>query len=264
MKTHSFLLIIFLLIVLLAVGISITEPTWKNWRPATCLPDHCFCERRLSGAVAQPSNTFSNLGFVAVGLFILFVTLQNKPDVPENLIQGQRTYPLVYSLTLVMIGLGSMFYHASLTFASQWVDVMGMYLLITFVLFYTLARWQGLTGKQFAVGYLLSNLLLGTALIIVPQFRRQIFGLLALSAVVLEIMFLCIRRPEIKKRFFWSALAAFAAGFIIWNLDHTGIFCHPESWLQGHAIWHLLSAEAAWLLYLYYRSEKPPSFDRLL
>src|SRR6266481_825369 len=104
-----------------------------NWPPATCRPDHCFCEAIHNGAVAQPANSWSNLGFVVVGLLIAHARMRDdaSPIAP---------YRRIYGYALVLIGLGSAFYHASLTFVGQLMDVSGMYILITFALLYSLKR----------------------------------------------------------------------------------------------------------------------------
>lgn len=43
--------------------------------------------------------------------------------------------------------------------------------------------------------------------------------------------------------------------FVIWNATKTWL-CAPHSVVQGHAIWHLLGAGSAYLLYRYYDSEE--------
>ena len=43
-----------------------------------------------------------------------------------------------------------------------------------------------------------------------------------------------------------------AVAFVIWILDFTRTVCAPASWLQGHAVWHILGAAAAWYLFRYY------------
>jgi hypothetical protein len=40
------------------------------------------------------------------------------------------------------------------------------------------------------------------------------------------------------------------------QLDVARKFGTPESWIQGHALWHLLTALALGSMYLYYRSER--------
>jgi hypothetical protein len=42
-------------------------------------------------------------------------------------------------------------------------------------------------------------------------------------------------------------------------LDLNHIVCDPDGLLQGHAVWHILTAASAGLLYLYYRSAE--AFD---
>ena len=41
--------------------------------------------------------------------------------------------------------------------------------------------------------------------------------------------------------------------FGVWIPSQTGgLWCIPESWLQGHALWHVLCAVAAYLLGRHY------------
>ena len=46
------------------------------------------------------------------------------------------------------------------------------------------------------------------------------------------------------------AIAVFLVGLMFWSIGRTGSpFCHPESLLQWHAIWHFFAATAAFLLF---------------
>jgi hypothetical protein len=38
-------------------------------------------------------------------------------------------------------------------------------------------------------------------------------------------------------------------------MDVRGSFSGPDTWLQGHALWHLLTALSLATIYLYYRTE---------
>lgn len=43
----------------------------------------------------------------------------------------------------------------------------------------------------------------------------------------------------------WAAVAALAVGVVVFVLSRTGgPWCVPDSLLQGHAVWHLLTALA--------------------
>jgi hypothetical protein len=57
----------------------------------------------------------------------------------------------------------------------------------------------------------------------------------------------------------WAALTVlcFGSAFGVWVPSLSGgPLCEPESWLQGHAAWHLLCAGATGAIYLYLRSER--------
>lgn len=232
---------------------------WQTWRPATCMPDGCFCEQIRSGSVAQPANTWSSLSFVFVGLAILFEEtriLARNPRSKHSAAEIASPVVLgVYVFSLMMIGMGSAFYHASLTFAGQFFDVMGMYLFITFVILLNFSRLKKLSGLGFAGGFIITNFALAYVLIVFPEFRRYIFGGLVAAAVALE--FIVRKKNPLAARVAWlhGALSAFGLAFLIWTLDITKIACEPASWMQGHAAWHILGAVAGGMLYSYYRSE---------
>lgn len=56
---------------------------------------------------------------------------------------------------------------------------------------------------------------------------------------------------------FWLGLVAFVSAFAIWGTgkpDHP--WCEPDSVLQAHAVWHLLSAAATWCFFLFLRTQR--------
>ncbi|NUM74574.1 ceramidase domain-containing protein [candidate division KSB1 bacterium] len=259
LKSLAWPLVAFTVIVFTAAFLSSQEYSWGDWQPASCMPASCFCEDIRPGAVAQPANAWSSLGFALIGLLVLG---QCRNDLSAhkrrerwNPMTRQSSYAATYGVALIVIGLGSAFYHASLTFVGQFFDVMGMYLLATFVLVYNLDRWRTMPKKSFVLMYLAANLILAYLLIEVPVLRRWIFGAILLVALAPEFLRRRQQRADIQTKYLRAALATMLTAFIIWVLDYAKILCDPASWLQGHALWHLLGAQAAGYLYLYYRSE---------
>lgn len=242
---------VFGFVALAAVSLAFSGANWAVWRPATCMPDGCFCEAIRDGAIAQPVNTYSNLAFVLVGLLIIQAVAQGgaSPFI------RQRAYGYTFGGAVTLIGVGSLFYHASLSFVGQWFDVMGMYLLITFMLLYGAARWLALGGWRFALVYVAINAVLGVLLIAMPEIRRQVFAALVVLTLALEAITWRVHQPRIHYVWLAAATLTFAAGYGIWMLDNERLWCAPESLLQGHALWHVLSALAAGMVALYYRSE---------
>jgi hypothetical protein len=228
------------------------EPAWSTWRPATCFPDHCFCEAIRDQLVRQPANTLSGAAFLGVALLVLF---SRRGSI-------NAVYTQVFAGACALVGIGTIFYHASLTFVGQTVDVLGMYLVATFVVLYNLSRIRLLPPRTFAATYIAGNAALLAGLIMVPLARRYIFAALILLAIALEVG---ARRNNPTApgdtRAFAAALVILLGGFAIWTLDITRAVCAPQSWLQGHAVWHLAGAASTWLVFRYLQSYSPRSLN---
>jgi len=230
--------------------------SWAAWRPATCMPGHCFCEQVAPGLVRQPANAWSSLAFVAVGAWVLWRAARDRDNPHEMRVIAQRPlHSSLFAAACVLIGVGSAFYHASLTFAGQFVDVFGMYLIATFVLLYAMGRGRAISAGRAALAYVGLNTVLALCLYFVPGTRRYLFAILILTAIGAEVSARRRSGSIIQARWFTRAAAVLGIGFVLWILDITGVVCRPRSLLQGHAVWHVLGAVSAACIYLYYRSE---------
>ena len=214
-------------------------------RAASCMPNSCFCEAFRSDGIRQPADAWSSLAFVVVAAMVLVRWARNSSA-------GRGGYPLLYVFTLLAIGFGSAYFHATLSFRGQFVDVLGMYLLATLALLYSVDRLRALPGAALVGGYLVTNAVLATLLYWVPVVRRVVFVLLILAVLFVEILIRRKSRHGFPTRQLWIAAAIMALAFVVWILDFTRVLCWPESWMQGHAVWHVLGAVAAWHLFRYY------------
>lgn len=218
-------------------------------RAASCMPDGCFCEAIAAHGFKQPANTWSSLAFIVVAVLVLLRWAKDRR------VSSQPMSPALFSFTLLVIGLGSAFFHATLSFNGQFVDVLGMYLIATFALLYGIDRLENIGNRVFVIAYLATNMVLAAILYWAPVLRRVVFGLLI--AAVLGVEIAISRRSGSRRglRNLRVAVMLLAIAFVIWILDYTRLVCRPDSWLQGHAVWHVLGALAAWYLYLYYREQ---------
>lgn len=222
-----------------------------RWRAASCMPDHCFCEQIRAAAVRQPANTWASLAFVAVGFWIL-----GSGDVARPSVASIRpVHRSVFAVAVILIGLGSAFYHATLSFAGQFFDVFGMYLLAVFIVLHAWSRLRPLGDAAVVALYGGINAALAILLWSVPALRRYAFGLLLLIGLVLELRVRKTRTAAIDSRYLAAAVLVMGVGFAAWVLDITRLVCSPRSVLQGHAFWHLAGAAASLLLYRYYACE---------
>jgi hypothetical protein len=252
----------------LAVLMAFALAGWPG-APNGCLErGACFCEAPRPGLVRQPANTFSNLGFVAVGLAVAAASGRlrargGRPAAANPLTSGTLVSTLA-ALAIALLGPGSMFLHASLTGWGGRVDVLSMYLWASFAIAYAALRALRLS--------LLGFLGLFGALVSVTFWSKlasqassdAIFGGLLAGFVLGEGA--VWRRRELRQERRWLALAAlcFGVGFALWlpSRRSSGPLCDPHSWLQGHAGWHLLCAAAAGGIWLYWWSEDADELRR--
>ncbi len=240
----------------LALGIlHAAGPVWSLYPPATCLGTHCFCELPRTGQLLlQPANTVSSLGFVLVGAWIML-------DAVNAGVQGAGGRALGVASTLLMglcaivIGVGSVLLHATLTLWGQFADVVGMYLLGSFLITWALRRVLGWSDAVTAVVYVALAGLCIMLLWIAPETRRWLFAVVLVTAIALEWGLARPRRLGVVPARFLAGLLANTVAFALWILDQTRIVCAADSWWQGHAAWHLLGAVAVACSFAYFRGE---------
>ena len=234
--------------VLLLIG-----PDWSRFAPASCTTTRCFCEMpRAGGLLLQPANSISSFGYVFAGLLMLLLARSRHwisafPPLAAS----------VLGAAAIIVGIGSMLLHVTLTLWGQFFDVLGMYLVSGFFLVSAVAKWRDIPDRRAMVYYALLCAVLVAILYALPEVRRWLFAVVLSVAIVLELVFARPRRPQVRTGYYIAGLITNIVAFTIWNLDQRGQLCRPDSLLQGHAIWHLLGAVALWFAFLYYRSERP-------
>jgi hypothetical protein len=225
----------------------------------------CYCEAPRTGMAAQPANSWSNLGFVLIGLLVLADGARGRDLSSPARMEADRRYSRLYGAVAVFLGLGSFAFHGSLRAWGGYVDVQSMHAFLAFVLAYDLARTHRSTWGAFLwwfAGFLaVFSVLIG---LLPPEHGKTMFGVIVALTMLIEAGVSYPRlRPwatgAVEPRrmpWFWAGLASFTAAFVIWNLSRTGaVWCEPDSFLQGHAAWHLLTAVSVGCFYLYFRGE---------
>lgn len=228
-------------------------PDWAAYAPATCTATRCFCEfPRIGSLILQPANSFSSYGYAFAGL--LMIVLARGDHWRSGF---DRNAAAFFGVTAIIVGLGSVLLHATLSLWGQFFDVTGMYFTGGFMLVCAIARWRRLSERQAIALYTVLLAVLLTLLYVVPEVRRWLFAVVLIAAIIVELGFARPLRPGARTRLYVIGIALKVLAFTIWNLDQRGIVCAPDSLFQGHAVWHLLGATALWLTFLYYRSEQP-------
>lgn len=201
---------------------------------------YIFCEKQLCGLVAEPANTWSNVGYLIVAMMILL-----------SRHTGTRARGRFFWSTLALF-VGSTLFHMTGTFWGKFLDVGAMFGLSMAILTTSIERNYKINRSTgiiiFVTGITLS-------LIYLYFVRLGMF----LFAVQLGVSAYIDRRNAQK---FLKSLIFFAVAFIFWLMDVKRIWCDPDNhFISGHAVWHLLAAVAIWF---FFKSYKNSSQDPVL
>jgi len=235
------------------------QGTYLGWRPNTCLPDNCYCERPLDETylIRQPANTWSNLAFTCSGIMVL---LDKKfPEQPYVDRKKYRMFVAVFGIALVLQSTWSGFFHASLTFFAGGLDVQGNYLILGAALCFNFVRLGWINETGFYITYAILNIVLGILQYYLVDLSLAMFGAFTTFYIISELLILYFAKlqSKIKSSYLYLGLVIFAIAFTIWNLDGKKLICSPDNHImQGHAIWHLMMAVSFYCIYLYHRSEQ--------
>jgi len=217
-----------------------------------------FCEAARAWIVLQPANTFSNVGFVVAGLVIAWhAGLRGNAG---GVLSTHRHLPTAMACLVVLLGPGSAAMHATQSALGGHIDMLSMYLIASFAAAYAAMRWlRGgipLFIVVFVGGVAFCELVggWGGTIPVVTYSGNAAFALLLIVAVVLEVLIMRRGQTQARRLYAYASLASILTAFAVWNATKEWL-CDPNSLVQGHAIWHLLGALAAYLLYRYYGSE---------
>jgi hypothetical protein len=162
---------------LLALAASTTGELcpWSDWDPGTV----AFCERRLCAWIVEPSNAWSSLGYVLIGLVMLVGA--------RSVGVGARAVVVATSLAQIMIGVGSFFFHGTGTFAGEVVDQIGMFMLSALILATALGQRGAWTGARTVGVYGVVVVVSALALFVVRPIGIPLFALQLAAGLSLQL-----------------------------------------------------------------------------
>lgn len=234
--------------------------------------DCCYCEAIHDGQIKQPQNTWSDLGFIFAGMAILlWVSVGDanprRPRKTENVMVRGGFYANYYGLSVMLMGPGSMIFHASMGDFAGFLDSVSMLLPVLLLFWYDLSRcvefFRGEALLKNWFWFYLATLIL--LLVVIYPLRAVwiwsslIVILVAVAAVVMDLIVLwngsVSRKYPRKGWILLIALLVFGSSVAIWLLGATeGPLCDTDGF-QAHAIWHVGAAVAMFLFFVYLRSE---------
>lgn len=214
------------------------------------------CEQLASSGLAQPVNSWSSLAYVAAGATVAWWTRG-----VDRVVRGTA---LLFAVAVALNGLGGLAYHGGSTAAGQWLHDLAIAAVFAVVVSHDAWVLRGRATTPIAPVLALWGAA-GALLVLAPGATNGLSAVLALAAVGLEVV--VIRRglrpvgAGSPARLAYALLAgAVALGVVLkWASGTEGPLCAPASLLQGHAVWHGLTAVAmaAWARAALSRSHQP-------
>ena len=162
-----------------------------------------WCERISDGPFREPVNTLSNLGFMVVGLYILY-KLSNETSFNE--FSGLNKITILYGICVVYLGPGSMMMHGTNTEWGGWADNLSMVMYIIIPWLYNIYKMSNWTVNTFMKVYF--------SIVIFYAVMRGLFGDgmgIGLNLFGVSIGLWVISEFLYK---FWSPNMRFISGFV--------------------------------------------------
>lgn len=211
----------------------------------------------------QSMNTYSNLAYFFFGVLIVMLALADYKNQHLSAINRLEQFPLLSALMgacFIYLSFGSAFFHASLTWVGQRVDMNGTYGISVALL--SIALYQVLykitfTNRQKQLWILVSIILI----LAFYKIHLMVSSSVLLPALILANLILTITH-YVQFRKVRSillpilSLVLMVIAVKIRTLDVQKVGCDPHSWYQGHSVWHLLTAMSSFCSYAFFRFEK--------
>lgn len=206
-------------------------------------PNVNWCEPTQCALINEPINTWTNLGLVLIGVYIIF---------------RFRSYlGRFFGGAVFVMGTLSFIYHATNNFLTQYIDFLGMFTVMSFLFAGTLLRFFRASQGSFFNWYwfLYSLHCIFFMVFYIVKIPVQYIMYVSLGPVILMEFLIFLRTRELQEqKFFWSGIALTLIAQVLAIIDIQRSYCEPEGWLHGHALWHVVGAIAAYLLARHYEN----------
>jgi Ceramidase len=198
------------------------------------------CERIGQGFLAQPANALSSIAYLFVGVLLLQRALAGRP----------RAALAAYAATVIGVGLGSAAYHGPMPSWGRFAHDLTIAAVLAFVVGNDVALAR---GARMRTAIAISGVLLGVSAVVLavaPDATNVLDAVLVVAAVGAELAAARsspTRVPGVRRAWI-VGIAALTIGVALNALGRTDApLCDPESPVQLHAAWHVITAFVLWL-----------------
>ena len=248
---------------------------WSDYKSGNCegvceSSNQCDHEMEDRPTIQQPVNAWTNLAYILAGLWPI---IHIRRDIST----------FVYLMASIYLGVGSFMFHASVTSFWQSLDVAATYGIIATVTFhgiYALTniswRWLALPLLGLVVAFSIVKKDMDASGMGSKRMLPLMVSIIVSEHVLLVGAYVCkilTRRPRamssasVNDSVEWKfvvklVLLASTPGFLfglavlLHQKDSTKEWCMPDSFWQGHGAWHILTAFANLLIWIFFDNHR--------
>jgi len=244
-------------------------PVWADWVPADEFIHPEYGEQIYPDSVFRTRmNTWSNLVYVCFGFYAIGLAIydwKRKLPLERGYLIFAPVLTCLFGLSGIYLGLGSGFFHASLTKYGQQFDVGGMYATMICLVGIAVGSWlprlQFPRTRHIFPSWPVLAVIMVFGSVYFSYYKWE-YSFSQISTYLSGTLFLfagvSLIQPGkyLQLRWFVAGVLAITLGSKIRDLDISDQFTGPDSIFQGHAVWHLVSCLLYVFLFLYFRSEE--------
>ncbi|WP_111669842.1 ceramidase domain-containing protein [Algoriphagus litoralis] len=258
-----------LLLAILIFLIYRDQPVWADWVPAEEFLHPEYGERIYPDSVFRTRmNTWSNIVYICFGCYALALSIydwKRKWTLDRGYLAFAPVQTFIFGIAGIYLGLGSGFFHASLSRYGQQCDVGGMYATLLCLGGLALGSWLPRMRLPKSQRILPTWPFLSLAVVmgsVYFTYYKWDYSFSEISGSITAVLFLFAGVSAItpgkflQLRWFVLGIVALVIGAWIRDLDIADRFTGLDSLFQGHAIWHVLTCLMYLCLFLYFRSEE--------
>ena len=220
-----------------------------------------YCEFNDTGKLFHQSmNTYSNLVYFFFGILICLIGKQdanNQDFTSKNRLANFPELSFLIGISFIYLSFGSAFFHASLTWIGQRVDMNGTYslsisiLLIAFYqVFHKIELSKAAKKRLIIFALILIICFYQIALLISSSILLPIFIFSAWLLIAINYFQFSKERSLILALF---SIISIVIALKIRTMDVQKINCDPFSLYQGHSLWHFLAGLSSFCSYAFFR-----------
>lgn len=242
---------------------------WKTWVAADELSKPEYGEQIFADSIFRTrANTWSNLVYICLGFYMIALACYDQKKawtLSRGYLAATPVLSFLFGLSAIYLGLGSSFFHASLTRYGQQLDVGGMYATLLCLSAMAIGSWLPrlefpIIRKEFPSWPIWSlAILFGSAYFTYYKWDysfTEISGYFSGILILFALVSAFTPGKYLQTAWFVLGLVSIALGSQIRDLDIADRFSSPDSIFQGHAIWHFVSCLMYVFLIMYFRSEE--------